>query len=281
MQGRRIGVTSGRKGAELADALRRRGALPLWGPTVGGDQPEPESRLLEQTDAVLDAGVTWLAASTGVGMRLWADTARRHGRLEALRETAARARRVARGAKAVGGLQGTLGLAPEWVGPDETDAAVAGHLVANVTAEDVVAVQLHGGPSRAYDAVAATGARVLTVLPYRSVLPEDTAPARRLVEAALAGELDLLVFTSPGAVHNLVTIAAEVAPDAPDRLRALTGAAQGLAVASVGPVTDGACRQVGFEVAVSPTRSRTGDLLRAIERWAEQPPASEGTQPRR
>jgi uroporphyrinogen-III synthase len=270
VHGLRIGVTSGRKGAELTDALRRRGAAPLWGQTVGGDQPEPEERLLEQTDAVLDAGITWLAASTGVGMRLWAETAAKHDRLDRLTAAAGRARRVARGAKAVGGLKGSLGLDPEWVGPDETDAAVAAYLREHVTADDVVAVQLHGGPSRAYDRVEATGARVLTVLPYRSVLPDDTAPARQLVAAALAGELDLVVFTSPGAVHNLLTIAAEADPEAPEGLRALAGAADGFAVAAVGPVTEGACRQAGLEVAVVPERWRTGDLIRSVERWASE-----------
>jgi uroporphyrinogen-III synthase len=281
VQGRRIGVTSGRKGAELADALRRRGALPLWGPTVGGDQPEPEARLLEQTDAVLAAEVTWLVASTGVGMRLWAETAERHGRLEDLRRTAGGARRLARGAKAVGGLRGALDLGADWVAPDETDATVAEHLVAHVTHDDVVAVQLHGGPIGAYDAVATTGATLLTVLPYRSVLPEDTAPARRLVEAALAGELDMIVFTSPGAVHNLAAIADDLASDARVRLVAAARAGNGFAVASIGTVTDDACRQVGFEPTVTPARPRTGDLLRAIERWSDGRGRTSGTQARR
>jgi uroporphyrinogen-III synthase len=129
--------------------------------------------------------------------------------------------------------------------------------------------------------VTATGATPLTVLPYRSVLPEDTAPARRLVEAALAGELDLVVFTSPGAVHNLAAVADDLAPDARARLIAAARAADGFAVASVGPVTDGACRQVGFEPTVTPARSRTGDLLRAIGRWSDDQRSASGAQARR
>lgn len=267
----RVGVTSGRKGVELSDALARRGARPVLGPTVGGDRQEPDEAIVEQTDGVLAARPAWLAASTGVGMRLWAEVAERHGRLAPLREVLGGARRLARGSKAVGGLKGAFGLEPEWVAEQETDAEVAARLLEEIEPGQAVAVQLHGGPSRAYDVVADAGAGVLPVLPYRSVLPDDTGPARRLVRAVVDGEVDLLVFTSPGAAHNLMTIAGGVAEDAPARVReAVSG---GVAVAAVGPVTAGACRQEGLAVALTPARARTGDLLRAIESWAGSRPS--------
>lgn len=261
----RVGVTAGRKGAELAEALTRRGAQPVLGPTVGGDRPEPDETIVEQTDAVLDAAPAWVACSTGVGMRLWAEVAARHGRLPALRETLSRARRLARGAKAVGGLKGAFGLDPEWVADHETDAEVADRLVTRLRPGEPVAVQLHGGPSGAYDVVAEAGATLLPVVPYRSVLPDDTGPARQLVQELLDGRIDVLVFTSPGAVHNLVTIAEGLADTAPARLRETIE--QGVAVAAVGPVTAGACHQHGLHVTLTPPRARTGDLLRAIEAW--------------
>jgi uroporphyrinogen-III synthase len=265
----RIGVTAGRKGAELAEALARRGARPVLGPTVGGDRPEPDEEILAQTDALLDARPEWLAASTGVGMRLWAEVAERHGRLPALREALVSTRRLARGAKAVGGLKGAFGLAPEWVAAHETDAEVAARLAAEVAPGQTVAVQLHGGPSDAYDVVTDAGATVRSVLPYRSVLPDDTGPARELIRHVLDGRIDLLVFTSPGAVRNLLTIAGEVDDAAPARIR--DAVTDGMGIAAVGPVTAGACRQAGLEVTLTPSRARTGDLLRAIGAWAGAP----------
>jgi uroporphyrinogen-III synthase len=266
----RVGVTSGRKGAELADALIRRGARPVLGPTVAGDRPEPDDAIIGQTDAVLAARPAWLAASTGVGMRLWAQVAERHGRLARLQQVLGGTRRLARGAKAVGGLKGAFGLAPEWVADNETDAEVAARLVEEVEPGQVVVVQLHGGPSVAYDVVAGdAGAEVLTVLPYRSVLPDDTGPARRLVDQVVDGCVDLLVFTSPGAVHNLMAIAGECGRDTPARVReAIDG---GAAIAAVGPVTAGACREAGLALSLVPSRARTGDLLRAIEAWSANP----------
>lgn len=267
LHGLRVGVTAGRKGAELTAALERRGAQPTWGPAVGGDRPEPDERIVAQTDAVLAARPGWLAASTGVGLRLWAEVAERHGRLDELRALVAGARRLARGRKAVGGLQGTFGVGPEWVASLETDAEVAQRLAELVPPGEAVAVQLHGGPSRAYEAVERAGAQLLPVLPYRSVLPEDTRPALDLVRRVLDGGIDLLVFTSPGAAHNLMLLAGDLGPTVPARLRETV--ARGVDVAAVGPVTAGACHHVGLEATITPERSRTGDLLRAIESCAD------------
>lgn len=277
LQGLRVGVTAGRKGAELAAALERRGAVPRWGPTVGGDRAEPDAAILAQTEAVLAGQPTWVAASTGVGMRLWAEVAGRHGRFEELRAALGAAHRLARGAKAVGGLRGAFGLDPEWVSEHETDADVAQRLVDTAASGATVAVQLHGGPGRAYAAVERAGMELLTVLPYRSVLPEDTGPALELVQRVVDGGIDLLVFTSPGAATNLLELAGELGPRAPGRVR--EAVAGGVAVAAVGPVTADACHQAGLGVTLTPRRSRTGDLLRDIDAWwsASRP----GAQPRR
>jgi uroporphyrinogen-III synthase len=277
LHGLKVGVTAGRKGAELAAALERRGAVPTWGPTVGGDRAEPDEAILAQTDAVLAARPEWVAASTGVGMRLWAEVAERHDRFEELRTVLGAARLLARGAKAVGGLKGTFGLEPEWVAEHETDSEVAQRLVDSAAPGETVAVQLHGGPGRAYAVVADAGMQLLTVLPYRSVLPDDTGPALELVQRVLDGEIDLLVFTSPGAAHHLLELAEELGPQTPGRLR--TVVEEGVAVAAVGPVTAGACHQTGLGVTLTPRRARTGDLLRDIDAWWSSPRAD--PQPRR
>ncbi len=279
LHGLRVGVTAGRKGAELVAALERRGARPTWGRTVGGDQPEPDEAIMAQTEAVLSAGPRWLAASTGVGMRLWAEVAERHGCLEDLRAVVHDARRVARGPKAVGGMQAVFDVRPEWVADLETDSEVAEHLLAVADTGDTVAVQLHGGPSRAYDALERAGLEVLPVLPYRSVLPDEAGPALTLVQRILDGEIDLLVFTSPGAAHNLLILARDLGPDVPARVREQVAAE--VAVAAVGPVTAGACRQIGLGVTITPRRFRTGELLREIDRWTEHAGLAPEAQPRR
>ncbi|MBW3561544.1 MAG: uroporphyrinogen-III synthase [Actinobacteria bacterium] len=263
MEGLRIGVTASRRGEQLATALRRRGGTVVVGATVGGDRPESDQQLAGSTDAIVAAGPDWLAASTGMGMRLWAEAAERTGRLHQLRRVVATARCVARGPKAVGGLR-AVDAEPEWVSQEETDADVVRWLSDHVQAGQAVAVQLHGSPFEHPYGQLPGDVRVITITPYRSVLPDDTGPARRLIQATLDGGLDVLTFTSVAAVRGLFAIARDMGLY--DRL---TAALRGpVAVAAVGPVTAAAFDPHDVPVTVVPRRSRTSELIRSIEAWA-------------
>jgi uroporphyrinogen-III synthase len=261
----RVGVTAHRKGRELVAALERRGAEVLHGPTLAGDAPVPTGEILADTEAVLDAAPDWIVASTGVGVRLWAEAAKTHDRLEALRDVAARARCVARGAKAVGGLQ-ALGVRPVWSSSAQTDADVAGWLARRVLPGEVVAWQLHGAAVAAtFDPVVEAGGDVLSVVTYRHAMPEDLAPALALVDALVDGHLDVVTLTSPGAARNLLRIAREHRPDAADAL--VEALRSRVATAVIGPVTSSALEEEGIPSWITPSRSRTGDLLRSLDAW--------------
>lgn len=264
MQGARIAVTGNRKGPELAATLERRGAEVLLGPALDGDVPAPDEDVLADTRAVLDADPGWLVATTGVGMRVWADVAIRGGLGDDLRRLADRAHCVARGAKAVGGLA-RLQARPAWVSPNNTDGDVVSWLRARLLPGEVVVVQLHGGAAVAYDALAEVDVDLLTVVPYRWELPADPEPARDVIRAAVAGDLDIIMFTSAGAVANLFVLAQEMGPEVAGALRqALSGP---VAVASVGPVTAEAVEVEGGVNTVVPRRWRTADLVRGTEAW--------------
>lgn len=264
LQGARIGVTSNRRGAELAATLRRRGAEVVHGATLSGDRPAPDDEILADTRLVLAEEPRWLVATTGVGMRVWAEAAERGGLLDDLRDLAGRVRCVARGDKAVGGLA-QLDAAAAWVSPSNTDRDVVSWLDQRVLPGDTVVVQLHGGPSTTYDALHDLGADLLTVVPYRWSLPEDPAPAQELVAALVEGALDVVTFTSAGAATNLTAIAATMGEDVLAAVR--RELAGGTAVASVGPVTAEAVELAGGVNTIVPRRWRTAELVRGIEAW--------------
>lgn len=266
MEGLRVGVTSFRKGEELVAALRRRGASALHGPTIGGDAPVPEAEIVADTDAIIASEPDWLVASTGVGMRLWAEAATATGRRGALEATAAKAACVARGDKAVGGLQ-QLGVRPVWSSVAQTDADVAGWLANRVLPDAVVAVQLHGGLiDTTFAPVVEAGADLVSVATYRHTLPDDIEPARRLVRAVVDGDLDVVALTSPGAVRNLVEVAGQMDPPLDALL--LEAFRTRVATAVIGPVTSSALEELGIPAWITPTRWHTGDLLRAMDSWA-------------
>lgn len=266
MEPLRVGVTGARRGEELAALLARRGAQPQWGPTLEADLTVDDERIAAETDAALAGDPGWLAATTGVGMRTWLETADRTGRGDALRDWLTRTRIVARGAKALGALR-AAGLNPEWVSPNETDADVAGWLAEAVDPGQAVVIQQHGdaGGAGPYDRLS-NRADLRVVATYRLAPPRDPAPAHELIAEACAGGLDAVVATSAPAVRNLFALAAQAG-----RRDALAGAFRGpLAAAAVGSVTAVAFEEHGVPVTVMPHRSRTADLVRALEAWHER-----------
>lgn len=265
LRGATIGVTGARKGAELATTLRRRGAVVVHGPTLAGDVAAAADDLRGMVDDLVDRPPALFAASTGMGMRLLADVAVDHGRDAALRDALERAAVLARGAKARGGLA-RLRVTPDWTAPDELDRQVADELRRRARTGDRVVVQAHGAGGRVYDQLAGDGLDVRVVRPYVSAPLEDSAPAVALIDALVDSALDVVVFTSPGAVHGLHAVA--TGQGAQDLVGQVLGADGTVAVAAVGPVTADAVEEHGWSPTIVPDTHRTGALVRALEEWA-------------
>lgn len=257
-----VGVTGARKGAELATSLRRRGADVVHGPTLAGDVAADTADLQAAVDDLVDSPPTLFAASTGMGMRLLADVAVDHGRDTALGEALRGAVVLARGAKARGGLA-RLQVAPDWTAPDELDHQVADELRRRAGPGDRVVVQAHGAGGRVYDQLAGDGLQVRIVRPYVSAPLQDPAPAVALVDALVEAELDVVVFTSPGAVHGLHDVATD--HGCQDAVADALGPDGTVAVAAVGPVTASAVTEYGWSPRIVPDTHRTGALVRALE----------------
>ena len=260
-----VGVTGARKGAELATTLQRRGAQVVHGATLAGDVAAPDAALAETVDQLVDHPPALFAASTGMGMRLLADVADQHGRGDDLRAALHEAVVLARGAKARGGLA-RLQLVPDWTAPDELDRQVADELRRRARPQDRVVVQAHGAGGRVYDRLVDDGLDVEVVRPYVSAPLDDPEPAAALAGAVADGRMDVVVVTSPGAVHGLADVA-----EAIGRAGAVTAALSDggtVAIAAVGPVTAAAVEEHGWIARIVPEVHRTGALVRALEAWA-------------
>lgn len=272
LAGVRAAITADRKGVELQAALRRLGASVVWGATMRAVPAEVDEALADETQAMLRAEPTWLAVSTGSGLRAWLAAAHRDGNGADVESLLHRARIVARGAKGHGVLR-ALGIEPEYVSTRETMDDVCAWLGQRMRADDVLGAQVHGGEViGTLEALRPRVAGVLTVAPYRWVLPADLAAAEVVVQQIVAGEVDVLLQTSAPSARNLFAVADGMG------LRAeVVGALRGnVCVAVVGPVTARAFDEVGVAVDVMPDRSRTGDLLRSVVQWASvrQPPSA-------
>lgn len=101
------------------------------------------------------------------------------------------------------------------------------------------------------------GATVVSPVVYGNRMPAQLAqPA---YEALSQRKLDVITFSASSTVRNLATLVGGAS-----RLAELV---EGVAVASIGPITSATCRELGLTVAVEPEQSTLADLIAALERY--------------
>lgn len=125
--------------------------------------------------------------------------------------------------------------------------------------DKTVAVQEYGLPSvELYGEFAARGAQVLAVPVYRWALPEDTGPLEAAIRQTIAGQHDILMFTSAQQLTNALQVAEQLGL----RDAWLAAANQKCAVASIGPTATAALKAGGLRVDLEPTHPNMGSLVK-------------------
>ncbi len=252
LSGRRVVVTRSREQAgELIDMLEERGAEAIGAPSIRIAPPEDPAPLeaacagaasfdwIVFTSAnAVDQFMTRLLALGDVrdlhGVRLCtvgpstASRLQRYGIRVDLTPAEFRAEAVADALRATGDLHGTRLLLPR------ADMA-----------RDRLGEELRG-----------TGAEVVEVAAYRTV-PETMGPGadRDIYRMLLDRRIDAVTFASASAVRNFVEVLGR--DQAADLLRPVV-------VASIGPVTAEAARQLGIVTTVMPLRYTIPDLVDAL-----------------
>jgi uroporphyrinogen-III synthase len=182
------------------------------------------------------------------------------GEADRLRGALAQATLLARGPKATGAIR-AAGLRELWSPASESSAEVLQRLLSEGPLHGRrIAVQLHGAPLHDFtDALRHAGAAVIPVPVYRWTAPADIGPLDRLLEAIVAGTVDVVTFTSALAATGLLQRAAE-AGGRDELVRALRGQ---VISACVGPVTAGPLLDHDIQ-ATWPERYRVGALVRHV-----------------
>ena len=255
-----MGVTAARRADELGAMLERRGATVQHAPALRIVPLADDTQLLAATRELIERPPDITVATTGIGFRGWVDAAGGWGLGEELLRALGSGELIARGPKARGAIRAT-GLVDAWSPPSESSAEVLEHLLARGVEELRIAVQLHGEPlPDVVEALDVAGAEVVEVPVYRWMPPIDITPVDRLLDAVVAGEVDVVSFTSAPAAASLLARAGE-REMLDDLLRALRGPVLALCV---GPVTAAPLEAVDVPT-VQPQRSRLGAMVRRLE----------------
>jgi uroporphyrinogen-III synthase len=268
LSGYTVGITAARRREEFAAALERRGAKVISAPAIRIVPLADDTELRDATRRCLETPLDIVIATTGIGFRGWIEAADAWGVAEELIKTIGRATVLARGPKARGAIR-AAGLHETWSPESESFSEVLEYLIAGDLDGKRIAVQLHGEPlPDMVQALLLAGAEVIEVPVYRWVLPDDTAPLDRLIQAVSCAAVDAVAFTSAPAAASFLRAAREQGCGASVHA-ALCGP---VVPACVGPVTAGPFQQEGIPV-IQPGRARLGALVREI---VEQVPLRRG-----
>ena len=265
MEGFRIGVTSDRRSEDLIAAFERRGADVLHAPAIRIAAAADDAQLTADTVAIIEGSPDVLLATTSYGIRRWFEAADAAGLGHELTESLEHSRILVRGPKARGAIRAG-GLDDAGMSDEETTSSLVDKVLEQGADGLTVAVQLHGFTDESQiERLRDAGATVLTVAPYRWLLPEDSSRVLKLVDAACTGSLDAVTFTSAPAVEALFGAA-----DGVGRLEQLQEALRGPVVAAaVGHVTAAPLVAAGITPIV-PERFRMGALIRLVCEYLEE-----------
>lgn len=255
-----VGITADRRAEEQAELLRRRGANVVHGPVIRTLPLGSDAALRDVTERLFREPPHYVIANTGIGMRAWFAAAESWGEGDLLVDTLGKAQVFARGPKAAA-VAHTAGLEVAWRAPSERLEEVIELLLEEPLRGARIAYQEHGDDTAgSIERLQAAGAEVIKVPVYRWILPDDTDPAQRLIEATAAGRMHAVTFTSAPAVRNFFAIAGRM--QRADDVRAMF--ATRVLAACVGPVCAEQAHDDQIFDPVVPTKARLGLLVRAV-----------------
>ncbi|MBC8364681.1 MAG: uroporphyrinogen-III synthase [Actinobacteria bacterium] len=260
LAGWRVGVTADRRADAQLDLLRRRGADVLHGCTMKTLDLTRDKRLVEVSRLLAADPPDTLILETGMGLTMWLEAMDEVGVGGDLRSALAGVEVVARGPKAVSAAR-RAGLEVAWSAPGEQFAEIVRH-VADTGGRRRIALQLDGTDEATLVApLAAACDEVVAVPVYRWALPDDTGPARALVDSVCAGEVGAVTFTTRQAAVHLVEVAAAMGRR--DEMVSVLDGGRVVPV-SVGPVCSTAMRALGMSGLVEPERARLVAMIDAL-----------------
>ena len=248
-QGVTVGLFETRRQREFSTMFAARGAQVVACPLIFPESQGVEEPVRTFIEEALAGRFAVAIFYTGIGILAILDAAQQLSKYDALKGALARLTLIARGPKSKGALK-RHNLTPNFLAEPPTTAG----LVKLVERLDVrskrVAVALAGDqPSTSLaEAVQRGGGEIYQFAPYHYHLPDDLSGIDAFVRRVLAGEISLMVFTTPPQVTILM--------DAAERLglaqKLLETMNSSVTLAAVGTVTAERLARCGVKTSVCP-----------------------------
>lgn len=259
--GCRVCSFESRRAEEIRSLLERHGARATVAPSMRELPLEENPAAFTFAEELRAGRIDIVVFMTGVGARALRDALATRGWDETFLTDLARCVVVVRGPKPVVVLR-EWGVridhkAPE---PNTWRELLSTLEAAEPLSGKRIAVQEYGVPNREFYArLEALGATVLSVPVYRWAFPEDVGPLQAAIRGTIAGDFDVLMFTSANQLHNIVQCARDMGLDAE-----WLAAAGRCRIASIGPTATETIQAYGLPVHVEPSHPKMGTLVKEL-----------------
>ncbi|HEX4129448.1 MAG TPA: uroporphyrinogen decarboxylase [Pirellulales bacterium] len=258
--GLRVASFESRRAAEMERMIERLGGVPSVSPSMR-EVPLPENPgAIDFAHRLISGQIDMVLLLTGVGTRQLVAQVERHVDRDRFLASLSDVTTVARGPKPVAALK-ELNIEPTVRVPEPNtwrEVLQTIDRVAPVT-NQTVAVQEYGVPNASLVAgLEARGARVHTIKVYNWDFPENTQPLEDNLRKIVAGDIDVVLFTSAHQVANVLRMGERLGLG--ERLRE---ALRRTAIASIGPTTSEMLRDCELPVDIEPEHNKMGHLVAA------------------
>jgi uroporphyrinogen-III synthase len=248
-----------RRAEEMQSLIERHGGIATVAPSMREIALEENLEALEFGEQLLAGRIDIMVFLTGVGATALMEILNSRWPREMILAAMSRCTVVVRGPKPTVVLR-DWGLRIDLRAPEPN----TWHELLQTLIEGVdlggktIAIQEYGKSSdELYRELTQQGAAVRAVPVYRWELPEDTAPLRSAIQQTIAGEFDVIMFTSAQQFHHVMKIAEET-----DSGESWLKAANRCVIASIGPTASETLREGGLSVDLQPTHPKMGPLIR-------------------
>lgn len=211
--------------------------------------------------------VIWL---TGEGLRRLRAIARRMNREDQFVAAIGKIRSITRGPKPVRELR-EIALSPGLVPAAPTSDGIIQALASEDILGRTIGVQLYPGDGTAHllDYLRKRGAIVTPVTSYRYASQTETAQVIAIIKDIIAGDINVVAFTSSPQVERLFAVARDAGLEAQ-----LEEALRHMGVASIGPIVEETLKRHGIEKIMQPESVfHLKPLVRAIAAWKAARPS--------
>lgn len=249
-----------RRNREMQQLIERHGGVATVAPSMREIPLEDNPIAFDYADELLAGRIDILVFTTGVGARALLDVLETRYSREQIFAAWNKCQIVVRGPK-------PFAVMREWkvrVDARALEPNTWRELLTTLTENyelsgRTVAVQEYGEPSiELYDELEKRGATVYPVPVYRWAFPEDTGPLFAAVESTIAGEFDVLMFTSANQINNVLQAAEQLG-----KKSKWLAAARNCGIASIGPTASEKLKSVGLPVRVEASPPKMGQLVKA------------------